>query len=82
MLLVMAPGTHIGAAHPVSAGGKDVGDKEMSRKILNDLTARMRSLAQERSRDEKVLASMVTSSVSLTAREALAKGVIDFLASR
>ena len=78
---VMAPGTHIGAAHPVSAGGKDVGDKEMSRKILNDLTARMRSLAQERSRDEKVLASMVTSSVSLTAREALAKGVIDFLAS-
>ena len=78
---VMAPGTHIGAAHPVTAGGKDVNDKEMSRKIVNDLTARMRSLAQERSRDEKVVASMVTSSVSLTAREALEKGVIDFLAA-
>ena len=77
---VMAPGTHIGAAHPVTAGGKDVDDKEMNRKIVNDLTARMRALAQERSRDEKVLASMVTSSVSLTAREALQKGVIDFLA--
>lgn len=78
---VMAPGTHIGAAHPVTAGGKDVDDKEMSRKIVNDLTARMRSLAQERSRDEKTAASMVTNSVSLTAREALEKGVIDFLAA-
>ena len=78
---VMAPETHIGAAHPVSASGKDIGNEAMQQKILSDLSAKMRSLAQERSRDEKSLVSMVQSSVSFTAREALEKGVIDFIAS-
>lgn len=40
----------------------------------------MRSLAQERFRDEKVLASMVTSSVSLTARERHSKKELLILA--
>lgn len=76
----MAPGTNIGAAHPVTGGGKDIDDKEMNRKVTNDLTAKMRSFAQERGRNVKVAESMVTESVSLTAREALDKKVIDLIA--
>lgn len=80
---VMAPGTNIGAAHPVSAGGGDIkdGGSEMDRKIVNDLTAKMRAFAQERGRNVKVVESMVRDSVSLTAREALQQKVIDFIAA-
>lgn len=77
----MAPETHIGAAHPVNASGKDIDNEAMQQKVLNDLSAKMRSLAQERSRDEKALLSMVKTSVSFTAREAFNMGVIDFIAS-
>ncbi len=73
----MAPGTNIGAAHPVTASGQDVPDKELSRKITNDLAAQIRSLAEERGRNAEVAASMVLNSVSLTAREAMEKRVID-----
>ena len=78
----MAPGTNIGAAHPVTGSGDDIekSGKEMDRKIVNDLTAKMRSFAQERGRNVKVAESMVRESVSLTAREALDKNVIDFIA--
>jgi membrane-bound serine protease (ClpP class) len=75
----MAPGTNIGAAHPVTASGQDVGDKEMNRKITNDLAAQIRALAEERGRNAEVAASMVTASVSLTAREALDKKVVDVI---
>ena len=78
---VMASGTNIGAAHPVLGSGGDIGDKEMNRKITNDLTAKIRSFAQERGRNAAVAESMVTKSVSLTAQEALKKKVIDFCAS-
>ena len=77
----MAPGTNIGAAHPVTGSGKDIGDEEMKRKVTNDLTAKMRAFAQERGRNVEVVESMVTESVSLTAREALEQNVIDFIAS-
>jgi membrane-bound serine protease (ClpP class) len=79
-IAAMAPGTNIGAAHPVTASGQDVPDKEMSRKITNDLAAQIRSLAEERGRNAKVAADMVLESVSLTAREALDRGVIDTIA--
>ena len=52
-IAAMAPGTNIGAAHPVTASGQDVPDKEMSRKITNDLAAQIRSLAEERGRKKK-----------------------------
>lgn len=82
-IAVMAPGTNIGAAHPVAGNGGDIKDEssEMDRKIVNDLTAKMRSFAQERGRNVKVAESMVRDSVSLTAREALAQKVVDFLAA-
>lgn len=77
----MAPGTNIGAAHPVVGSGKDIGDDDMKKKITNDLTAKMRAFAQERGRNVAVAESMVRDSVSLTAKEALDKKVIDFIAA-
>jgi membrane-bound serine protease (ClpP class) len=76
-IAAMAPGTNIGAAHPVTASGQDVPDKELDRKITNDLAAQIRSLAEERGRNADVAAAMVLESVSLTAKEALNKRVID-----
>ncbi|HOA76401.1 MAG TPA: nodulation protein NfeD [Thermosynergistes sp.] len=77
----MAPGTRIGAAHPVTAGGGDVPSDEMNRKITNDLAAQMRSLAEERGRSAEVAARMVTESLSLTAQEAMSRGVVDVMAT-
>lgn len=72
----MAPATNIGAAHPVSIGtGGDVGEK-----IVNDATAYMRSLAEQRGRNVTVAESFVVNSTSITAREALEMGVIDVVA--
>jgi membrane-bound serine protease (ClpP class) len=77
----MAPGTNVGAAHPVTAGGKDVPDKEMNRKVLNDLSAYMRSLAQMRGRNPAAAERMVTESRSLTTEEAMREGLLDVVAS-
>jgi len=79
-IAAMAPGTNIGAAHPVTASGQDVPDKELSRKITNDLAAQIRSLAEERGRNANAAAAMVLESVSLTAREAADRKVIDTIA--
>jgi membrane-bound serine protease (ClpP class) len=78
---VMAPETNIGAAHPVSGSGEDIGDNEMNRKVVNDLLAKMRSFAVERGRNAEVAENMVRESVSLTAREAYEQYVIDFIAA-
>ncbi|MBC7321888.1 MAG: nodulation protein NfeD [Acetomicrobium sp.] len=79
-IAAMAPGTRIGAAHPVLASGGDV-DETMGEKITNDLAAQMRSLAGTRGRNSRVAELMVTESLSLTAEEALEEGVIDCIAS-
>lgn len=79
-IAAMAPGTRIGAAHPVLASGGDV-DDTMGEKITNDLAAQMRSLAGTRGRNSRVAERMVTESLSLTAEEALEEGVIDCIAS-
>lgn len=79
-IAAMAPGTRIGAAHPVLASGGDV-DETMGEKITNDLAAQMRSLASTRGRNSRVAERMVTESLSLTAEEALEEGVIDCIAS-
>ena len=76
----MAPGTNVGAAQPVMASGQDAPDKDMKRKITNDLAAHIRSLAQLRKRNPDLAERMVTHSVSLTSEEALAEGVTDLLA--
>jgi membrane-bound serine protease (ClpP class) len=75
----MAPGTNIGAAHPVAMGAKEMG-KEMAQKVENDAVAYIKSLANRRGRNAQWAEVAVRKSVSVTAEEALKKGVIDLIA--
>lgn len=75
----MAPGTNIGAAHPVTATGGDV-PETMNEKVVNDLVAFVKSIAEERGRNAKWLEDAVRKSVSVTAEEAFAQNVIDLVA--
>lgn len=66
----MAPGTHIGAAHPVSGGGEKM-DETMSNKAAQDVAAQARSLAEQRRRNVALAEEAVTKSRSFTDQEAL-----------
>jgi len=82
-IAAMAPGTNIGAAHPVAiglGGGKDM-DKTMSQKVENDAAAYARSIAKTRGRSEEWVEKAVRKSESITAEEALKLKVIDYVAS-
>jgi len=46
----MSPGTSIGAATPINAGGGDIG-KDLARKVKNDAVSYIRSLAAQRGRN-------------------------------
>jgi membrane-bound serine protease (ClpP class) len=76
----MAPGTNIGASHPIDASGKDVGKGELDRKITNDTVAFIESIAKTRGRNVEMARSFVETSVSITDAEALDHGVIDLVA--
>ena len=76
---VMAPGTNIGAATPISATGEDL-DDTLASKIENDAAALIRSIAQTRGRNEDKLEETVRSAASYSAQEALADNVVDFIA--
>ncbi len=78
-IAAMAPGTNIGAAHPVSGGGKEV-NKTMVEKVMNDLTAYMRSIVTARGRNAEWVDKAIRDSVSVTAEEALELHVIDVIA--
>lgn len=75
----MAPGTNIGAAHPVNMGGGEM-DKTMKEKVENDSVAFIKSLAQQRGRNAAWAEDAVRKSVSVTEREALKLNVIDVIA--
>lgn len=75
----MAPGTNIGAAHPVGAGGKDI-DGAMSDKIINDMVAQSRSVAEKRGRNADWVEDAIRESVSVTETEALKENIIDLVA--
>jgi membrane-bound serine protease (ClpP class) len=75
----MAPGTHIGAAHPVNAGGKDL-DKTLSEKVVNDMVAFIKSIAEKRGRNVQWAEKAVRESVSITETEALENKTIDLVA--
>ncbi|KUG24286.1 hypothetical protein ASZ90_005920 [hydrocarbon metagenome] len=82
-IAAMAPGTNIGAAHPVAiglGGGKDM-DKTMSQKVENDAAAYARSIAKTRGRSEEWVEKAVRKSESITADEALKLKVVDLVAS-
>ena len=76
---VMAPGTNIGAAHPVAAGGKDI-PGEMQKKVLNDMVAFAQGIAKERGRNTEWVKKAVERSVSITSSEAVALKVVDLTA--
>jgi membrane-bound serine protease (ClpP class) len=76
----MAPGTNIGAAHPVGAGGKDI-DGKMSEKVINDMVAQAKSVAEKRGRNAKWVEDAIRESVSVTETEALENNVIDLVAN-
>jgi membrane-bound serine protease (ClpP class) len=78
-IAAMAPGTNIGAAHPVSGSGEDI-PKTMNEKVLNDMLAFGRSIARERARNADWVAQAIRESASITAEEAFAVNVIDVVA--
>jgi membrane-bound serine protease (ClpP class) len=75
----MAPGTNIGAAHPVSVGGGKQ-DEVMADKVAQDAAALARSIAKERGRNADWAEQAVLKSVSITAEEAKTKNVVDLVA--
>ncbi|MCK5826037.1 MAG: nodulation protein NfeD [Desulfuromusa sp.] len=77
---VMAPGTNIGAAHPVAIGAGNQPDSTMMEKVENDAAAYVRSLAQKRGRNQDWAEQAVRESVSISAQEALDLSVIDLIA--
>lgn len=80
---VMAPGTTIGAAHPVDLlGGSPDPDAEdpnnpMEAKVLNDMVAWAKSIAEQRGRNIEWAELAVTDSVMITDSEAVKIGVVD-----
>lgn len=74
----MAPGTNIGAAHPVGVGGQM--DETMAEKAVNDAAAYIKSIAEKRSRNAEWAEKAVRESVSVTEEEALKLNVIDHVA--
>ncbi len=65
----MAPGTHIGAAHPVSGSGEKL-DEAMSKKMASDVAASARALASHRGRNLQLVEQAVVESRSYTEQEA------------
>ena len=66
----MAPGTHIGAAHPVGGTGQPM-DETVAEKAASDVAAYARSLATQRGRNVELAEKAVTDSESFTEAEAL-----------
>ena len=69
-IAAMAPGTHIGAAHPVSGGGEKL-DEVMAKKMASDTAGYGRTLAAQRKRNATLIEQAVTESRSYTDQEAL-----------
>ena len=83
-IAAMAPGTNIGAAHPVNIGKtqeKEGESETMVEKVTNDAVAYAQSIARERGRNEQWAEDAVRKSISTPASEALEKGVIDIVAT-
>ena len=66
----MAPGTHVGAAHPVAGAGQPM-DDAASEKAASDVAAYARSLAARRGRNVELAEEAVVDSRSFTEEEAL-----------
>jgi membrane-bound serine protease (ClpP class) len=78
-IAAMAPGTNIGAAHPVAGGGQEV-KGVMGEKIENFTASFSETIARQRGRNAEWAIQAVRKSVSITEQEALKKNVIDIVA--
>jgi len=78
-IAAMAPGTNIGAAHPVSGMGSM--DEVMSKKVTQDAAAYIRSKAERRGRNVEMAEEAVVESKSFTEKEALELKLIDLVAN-
>lgn len=73
-ILAMAPSTHLGAAHPIGGGSK-----EIKQKVMNDILAWAKNIARERNRPFKFLEEAIKNSKSITEEEAKRKKIIDLI---
>ena len=78
-IAAMAPGTTIGAAHPVDEGGADIRGT-LGQKVENFTASFARTVAEQRGRNEDWYEQAVRHSVAIGEREALQKHVIDIVA--
>ncbi|MCX7984042.1 MAG: nodulation protein NfeD [Bacteroidetes bacterium] len=78
-IAAMAPGTNIGAAHPVGLQGQ--ADSIMNEKATNDAAAFIRAIAEKRKRNLSWAEDAVRKSLSISDKEALEKNVIDIIAT-
>ena len=81
----MAPGTNIGAAHPVMMSESSQSNKKdsldiMMEKVTNDAAAFIRSIAEKRHRSVEWAEKAVRQSVSISETEALKENIIDIIA--
>ena len=76
---VMAPGTTIGAASPVGAGGGEIPDT-LKTKVVENLTAMMRNIAKQRDRNAEALEDTVTKATAYDTVQAVELNVVDFVA--
>ena len=79
-IAAMAPGTNIGAAHPVGGQGAEP-DSIMNEKVTNDVAAFIRTISEKRHRNMRWAEDAVRKSISTTETEALKDSVIDLIAS-
>ena len=78
-IAAMAPGTNIGAAHPITVQGTP--DSIMNSKSTNDAAAFIRTIAEYRNRNLQWAEDAVRQSVAISANEALQKNIIDLIVS-
>jgi membrane-bound serine protease (ClpP class) len=78
-IAAMAPGTNIGAAHPVGIQGEK--DSIMNEKATNDAAAFIRTISEKRKRNIQWAEEAVRKSTSLTETEAIKNNVIDVVAA-
>ncbi|MCX7879227.1 MAG: nodulation protein NfeD [Ignavibacteria bacterium] len=78
-IAAMAPGTNIGAAHPVGLQG-DSDTNTINEKVVNDAAAFIRSIAEQRQKNVEWAERTVRESISSTEKEALEENAIDLIA--
>lgn len=79
-VVAMAPGTNVGSAHPINAGGGNIGG-ELEKKVVNDAVARVRNLASIHGRNADWCEKAVRESVNIGVDQAVNLHVADLQAN-